>query len=160
MATTGIARIDALWLDPAEPAFTRDNEDVEGTGAVQDLLIGHGARLPGILETNHGKYGPKTEAAVRAFQDEHGLPLTGSVDQATLKALALQPAMGPVAANAYVTLALDLAWTGFTRLVGLTAQFEAAGKFTARNRNTDRAGLSFGIIQWAQKPGRLNGLGL
>jgi hypothetical protein len=58
----------------------------------------------------------------------------------------------------YITAVLDLPWSGFTRLVALTAQFEAAGRFTARNRNTDRAGLSFGIIQWAQKPGRLNGL--
>jgi hypothetical protein len=42
-----------------------------------------------------------------------------------------------------------------TRLMGLTAQFEGAGRFAAANLNTDQAGLSFGLIQWAQKPGRL-----
>jgi hypothetical protein len=32
---------------------------------------------------------------------------------------------------------------------------EGAGRFSALNLNTDKAGLSFGLIQWAQKPGRL-----
>jgi len=32
---------------------------------------------------------------------------------------------------------------------------EGAGEFAALNLNTDRAGLSFGLLQWAQKPGRL-----
>lgn len=158
MATTGIARIDALWNDGAGPAITRDDGDVHAVGAVQDLLISHGARLPGILDASHGRFGPKTEEAVRSFQAEERIPVTGQVEQGTLQALARKPAASPIAANAYLTLVLDTPWTGFTRLVGLTAQFEAAGKFTARNRNTDRAGLSFGIIQWAQKPRRLNGL--
>ena len=30
-----------------------------------------------------------------------------------------------------------------------------SGKFGALNLNTDGAGLSFGLIQWAQRPGRL-----
>lgn len=37
-------------------------------------------------------------------------------------------------------------------------KFEGGGKFTAFNANTDRAGLSFGLILWAQRPGRLNEL--
>lgn len=32
---------------------------------------------------------------------------------------------------------------------------EGVGKFGALNLNTDAAGLSYGIIQWAQRPGRL-----
>ena len=158
MTGTGIARIDALWQDPAAPPIVPGEADTEAVGAVQDLLIGHGARLPGILGAGHGSFGSKTELAVRTFQEAQGLQPTGRVDQATLHALASKPAASPVAARSYLVLSLETPWTGFTRLVGLTAQFEAAGKFTARNRNTDRAGLSFGIIQWAQKPGRLNGL--
>jgi hypothetical protein len=55
-------------------------------------------------------------------------------------------------------MVLDIAFTGMVRLVSLTSQFEGAGLFAAVNRNTDRAGLSFGLIQWAQKPGRLREL--
>jgi hypothetical protein len=45
-----------------------------------------------------------------------------------------------------------------TRLVSFTSQCEGAGRFAAINRNSDGAGLSFGLIQWAQKPLRLNEL--
>jgi len=55
-------------------------------------------------------------------------------------------------------MVLDIGFTGMARLVSLTSQFEGAGLFAAVNRNTDRAGLSFGLIQWAQKPGRLHEL--
>jgi peptidoglycan hydrolase-like protein with peptidoglycan-binding domain len=34
-----------------------------------------------------GDFGPGTEKAVKAFQKKSGLPVTGVVDQATLKAL-------------------------------------------------------------------------
>jgi peptidoglycan hydrolase-like protein with peptidoglycan-binding domain len=159
MAASGIARIDALWQDSSAPALAAGAVDADAVGAVQDLLIGHGAsRLPGILGSDRGLFGPRTELAIKTFQQERGLPVTGSIDHGTLHALAEKDAATPVAAQVYLTLTLDLGWTGFTRLVALTAQFEAAGKFTARNRNTDGAGLSFGIIQWAQKPGRLHEL--
>src|SRR5688500_14521405 len=157
MAATGIARIDALLNGGASLAAGVD--DPIAVGAVQDLLIGHGARqLPGILGQGRGLFGPKTEAAVKKFQIERGVAPNGQVDGGTLQAIIDEPADEPIAAQSYLTLVLDLPWSGFTRLVALTAQFEAAGKFTARNRNSDGAGLSFGIIQWAQKPGRLHGL--
>src|SRR5262249_58776742 len=76
----------------------------------------------------------------------------------TLETLARTPWARPFACCGYLTLVLDLDFTGLARLVSLTSQFEGAGRFTALNRNTDRAGLSFGLIQWAQKPGRLNEL--
>jgi peptidoglycan hydrolase-like protein with peptidoglycan-binding domain len=126
---------------------------------VQDLLIGHGAKgLPAIDDPLRGTFGPRTAAAVKAFQANHDLPITGEVDHDTLHRLAEAEASAPVAGHGYVTLKLDRPWSGFTRLVALTAQFEAAGKFAVCNRNTDKAGLSFGIIQWAQRPMRLNGL--
>jgi hypothetical protein len=159
MAKTGIERIDDLFAaDSAAVPIARRDSDKAAVGVLQDLLIGHGAALPGILGQNRGEFGPKTEAALKGFQAEHTGHISGQLDSDTLRALAQEPAPFPIAAQGYLALVLDLPWTGFTRLVALTAQFEAAGKFIARNRNTDRAGLSFGILQWAQKPGRLNGL--
>jgi len=159
MAQTGIKRIDDLFAgDSAALPIARRDSDKAAVGVLQDLLIGHGAPLPGILDQNRGEFGPKTEAALKAFQAGHTGHISGQLDSETLHALAQVPALFPIAAQGYIALVLDLPWTGFTRLVALTAQFEAAGKFIARNRNTDRAGLSFGILQWAQKPGRLNRL--
>ncbi len=159
MALTEIPQIDGLVAgDSAAQPLARDDPDTAAVGVLQDLLIGHGARLPGLLGPDHGTFGPRTEAALKAFQAEHDLRINGQLDAETLRALIAVPALYPIAAQGYLTLVLDLPWTGFTRLVALTAQFEAAGKFTACNRNTDRAGLSFGIIQWAQKPRRLTEL--
>jgi peptidoglycan hydrolase-like protein with peptidoglycan-binding domain len=159
MAQTGIKRIDDLFAgNPAAVPLAKGDPDEAAVGVLQDLLIGHGARLPGIVGTDHGTFGPRTEAALKAFQAQHDCRINGQLDTEALGALVSVKAQFPIAAQGYLTLVLGLPWTGFTRLVALTAQFEAAGKFTACNRNTDGAGLSFGIIQWAQKPGRLNGL--
>jgi peptidoglycan hydrolase-like protein with peptidoglycan-binding domain len=160
MATTNNSRIDALWAGTGSPTpISAGDTDAEAVGIIQDLLVGHGTRgLPPIDDPNRGTFGPRTTAAIKAFQANHDLPITGTVDHDTLHRLAEEPASTPVAGHGYVTLKLERPWSGFTRLVALTAQFEAAGKFAVLNRNTDRAGLSFGIIQWAQKPLRLNGL--
>lgn len=58
----------------------------------------------------------------------------------------------------YLTLVLDFLFDGMTRVMSLTTQFEGGGRFGATNPNSDHAGLSFGLIQWAQKPRRLNEL--
>ncbi|MEO7084521.1 MAG: peptidoglycan-binding domain-containing protein, partial [Gemmatimonadaceae bacterium] len=158
MASTGISRIDALWSDPNAPVLAPGDGDSAAVGALQDLLIAQGAKLPGILDTSHGMFGPATTAALKDFQTAHGGNPTGSITHDDLHTLVETSPVSPIASQTYLTLALDLPWTGFTRLVALTARFEAGGKFTARNRNTDRAGLSFGLLQWAQKPGRLSGL--
>jgi len=50
---------------------------------------------------------------------------------------------------------LDFNYGGLGKILSVVAQMEGAGKFSALNLNTDKAGLSFGLIQWAQKPGRL-----
>jgi hypothetical protein len=159
MAQTGIQRIDELLAGAAGATpLARGDPDTAAVGALQDLLVGHGARLPGILDPARGQFGPKTQAALSAFQTARLGRASGCLDSDTLRSLSRTPAQTPVAAQSYLALVLDIPWTGFARLVALTAQFEAAGKFTARNRNTDRAGLSFGVIQWAQRPGRLSGL--
>jgi hypothetical protein len=54
-----------------------------------------------------------------------------------------------------VTLALDFEWQELLKVMLVTTLLEGGGRFAAINANTDHAGLSFGIIQWAQKPGRL-----
>ena len=159
MAQTGITRIDDLFAGTsATEPLSQGDPDEAAVGVLQDLLIGYGFRLPGILDPHRGLFGPKTGAALKSFQAEHTGQISGQLDSDTLHALTEVPALFPIATHGYLALVLDLPWTGFTRLVALTAQFEAAGKFIARNRNTDGAGLSFGILQWAQRPGRLNGL--
>jgi peptidoglycan hydrolase-like protein with peptidoglycan-binding domain len=156
MSLTKIAEIDKLWQDPAAEPIRRNEPDAEVVGVIQDLLIGHGYRLPGIIGLNRGVFGPQTQGAVAAFQGEDDQEPTGDVDHKTLHRMSEKLAVSPLAACGYLAFALDTEWSGFVRLVGLTAQFEAAGKFTATNLNSDNAGLSFGLIQWAQKPGRLN----
>ena len=156
MISLGLDRIDRLLAGSSGPAIGEGEADAKAVGVVQDLLIGHGFRgLPGLLGRGHGRFGPQTVAAVARFQTAGGLAETGAVDGATLKRLVELPAAEPVASRGYLALVLDFSWAGFVRLVSLTAQFEAAGCFTAINANTDKAGLSFGLIQWAQKPGRL-----
>src|SRR5262249_11056820 len=76
-------------------------------------------------------------------------------DAQAFQSLVQAPATVPVASRGYLTLVLDFSWSGLAKIVSLTAQMEGAGKFGALNLNTDRAGMSFGLIQWAQSPGRL-----
>src|SRR5262249_362344 len=72
--------------------------------------------------------------------------------------LAKAPARSAVISTAYAAFVLSLECTGLMRLATITMQLEGGGRFNAANWNTDRCGLSFGLIQWAQKPGRLHEL--
>ena len=154
MVPTGILKIDSLWNDGTAPPIARGDADADAVRAIQQLLIGQGARIG----TPDGVFGPGTAGAVSAFQGHFGHDPTGLVDHDTIHLLAEKDAVSPVISRAYLALVLDCDWSGFNRLVALTASCEGAGKFAAINRNTDRAGLSFGLIQWAQKPGRLHEL--
>ncbi len=159
MAKTGIERIDRLLEGrDAEPVRPGD-PDREAVGIIQELLICHGfSGMPGIQSSSRGIFGPRTTAAVHAFQKAHSLPETGVIDGRTLQALIRIEAIRPIACRGYLSLVLDLPFERMIRLVSLTAQFEGSGSFAAINPNSDGAGLSFGLIQWAQKPGRLHEL--
>jgi len=158
MAVTGVRQIDALLGGPPAAPLTAQTSTPEATGFLQDLLIGHDFDLPGPLAPARGRFGPQTTAAIRQFQRDRHLPVTGSVDSATLRAMTAPVWPNPIACCGYVTLVLDLPHTGMAGVVTFVSQCEGAGRFAALNRNTDRAGLSFGLIQWAQKPLRLHEL--
>ena len=166
MAQSGVPTIDALMQDPNAPPIVNSGGDRPAVAIVQDLLRAHGVSgMPRQGDAAHGSFGPTTTAAVRNFQQAQGLPVVppgnpqvATVDAATLRALAAaptEPNANPTASRGYLTLTLDFPYTGMLRVMSITTEFEGAGRFNAQNRNTDRAGLSYGLIQWAQKPGRL-----
>ena len=159
MASCGVARIDGLLNGAGAPPIATNDADREAVGVVQDFLACQGTRgMPGLLSAERGLFGPRTGQCVREFQEACGLPDTGQVDANTLRQLIDRPASSPVVSQGYLTLVLDIAYEGMTRIMSVTSQFEGGGRFAAMNLNTDQAGLSFGLIQWAQKPGRLNEL--
>jgi peptidoglycan hydrolase-like protein with peptidoglycan-binding domain len=154
---SGIQAIDDLVAGTGSPIGP--SSDAAAIGAIQDLLRGQGfARMPGLRESSRGKYGKNTIKAVGAFRRKHGLPDDTKVDQQTLLQLIQVPASTPIVSQAYVTLVLNIDFSQLVRLVSLVAIVEGAGKFAALCFNTDHAGLSVGIIQWAQKPKRLHEL--
>ncbi|MBK5293187.1 MAG: peptidoglycan-binding protein [Acidobacteriia bacterium] len=156
MARSGINRIDGLLAgDSTLPLIAPGDPDRESVGAVQDLLRGHGHKLPSVIANDYGQFGNKTKNAIRDFRQTNGLPLSDAVDPEMLRSLIDVPPPDPVASLPYVTLGLDLEWKGITKVLLLTSVLEGMGKFGALNLNTDKAGLSYGLIQWAQKPGRL-----
>jgi len=153
----GIAALDRLWTDDTAPSIAPT--DRESVAAVQALLLGHGfSGMPTVLSRDCGVYGPQTIAALQSFQSDQDLGATGAIDRVTLRALAKVPAKTPVASSAYAAFVLEISATGLLRPATITMQFEGGGRFAAANWNTDRAGLSFGLIQWAQRPGRLHEL--
>jgi peptidoglycan hydrolase-like protein with peptidoglycan-binding domain len=152
----GIQRIDEVFAGAVNAPITASETDTRAIGAVQDLLTGLGfPGLPTVLSSGYGIFGPKTTAAVASFRQQQGLGAAPNVDTAMLQKMVATPASDPRASAPYTALALGFQQTGMQRILSLVSQMEGAGKFAALNRNTDRAGLSFGLIQWAQKPGRL-----
>jgi hypothetical protein len=152
----GIACLDALTETVAAAPVDLQSAEKAVVGAVQDLLTGHGyASIPNLLSQD---YGTLSKATVKAFNDFRGrlqLPAASSLDPATLTGLVQTPATDPRATQTYLTLALGVAFEGVTKVLALVSQMEGAGRFSSVNLNSDGAGLSFGLIQWAQKPGRL-----
>jgi len=157
MAQCGIPRIDELIAGTGSAApIGPGDSDRDSVGLIQDLLTGQGQKgLSNLLSPNYGVFGPLTTAAVRSFRTRVGLPADDQVDAQALQQMVQTPASAPMASRGYLTLALDFQFGGLTKILSIVAQMEGAGKFGALNLNTDRAGLSFGLIQWAQKPGRL-----
>jgi hypothetical protein len=154
--TSGIAAIDALFVAAAAPPLDLKSAEAAVIGTVQDLLTAHGvANLPSLLAPAYGACGAATLTGLSAFQKDCGLESSGLLSQETLRQLISLPAKDPRASQAWLTLVLGVPWSGMDRILAITAQMEGAGKFAALNRNTDKAGLSFGLIQWAQSTGRL-----
>ncbi len=79
-----------------------------GVLSMQRKLAAKGFLTAAQLATGPGIYGPRTEAAVRAFQSSRGLPGTGVAGPQTLAALAgdgfgsVRPAAAPVANDRHV----------------------------------------------------------
>jgi peptidoglycan hydrolase-like protein with peptidoglycan-binding domain len=65
---------------PAKPASSRQHR----VANVQTALNNNGAQL-----NVDGHMGPKTVAALKAFQQQHNLKATGKMDSATAKALGI-----------------------------------------------------------------------
>lgn len=155
IAKSGIQSLDDLLSKGNAPPICADADPLV-VGAIQDLLAGHGLPgLPTIAAPQYGKWTQKTTAALQTFQKAGGLDVAPSVDKRTLQNMLSRPVIDPRASEVYLKLVLQSPSTGLHKILSLVAQMEGAGKFAAVNRNTDRAGLSFGLIQWAQKPGRL-----
>jgi peptidoglycan hydrolase-like protein with peptidoglycan-binding domain len=147
--------VDALYGSSSAPPI-RPGDDPAAVGAVQDLLGSHGnGGLPGLTSPVYGVFGPKTVAALGGFQAAHGLAVRNLVDRETLASLVGEPAMDPRACRAYAGLTLGFPPSALLKALCLVAHMEGLGRFSAITLNTDHAGLSFGLIQWAQRPGRL-----
>lgn len=161
MAKTKIEKIDKLFENANEPPIGEGDAAGQeaAIGIVQELLTCQG--YPGMpTETNpvYGKFGKKTKENLKKFRIKHGLQKADGkleIDHETLRRLVQEPATSPRASRGYLALALDIEITGLTRILSFVTLAEGAGKFAAFNANTDTQGLSYGIIQWAQRPGRL-----
>lgn len=157
MASCGIQRIDDMnsGLASAAPIGPGD-PDRDSVGVIQDFLAGHGITgMPNVLSIAYGTFGPVTTQAVRQFRSGQSLPPQDSVDTDALQRMVSAPATDPRGSRGYMALVLNFPYGGMNKVLSLVAQMEGAGRFSALNLNTDKAGLSFGLIQWAQKPGRL-----
>lgn len=71
---------------------TKEQSNTKPTTPRRELRRGHNGEdvkelQRGLKIADDGKFGPKTEEAVKKFQKEHGLDETGIVDDATWKAL-------------------------------------------------------------------------
>lgn len=160
MIPSGIERIDKLATGaPDASPIVKGDPDTVAVGVIQDFLGCHGAKMPDIRSSLYGKFGPDTEKALRGFRVGHKLQKPKDevkVDVPTMKKLIEERARFPRVSRAYVTLVLDQAFTGMMRVLWFVALAEGAGKFTAINTGkVDKQGLSYGILQWAQRRERL-----
>jgi len=79
----GVVAVLPLATTPAAAASRRVAHPSSDTvKSAQEALNKNGANL-----AVDGKMGPKTRAAIKAFQQGHGLKVTGHLDQATMAAL-------------------------------------------------------------------------
>lgn len=148
MALCGISRIDDLnsGTASATPIGPGDS-DRDSVGLVQQMPAGLGqSGMPNLLSPDYGIFGPKTTAAVQDFRAAQGLPAGDEFDTQCMQTLVRADPAEPVASRGYMTLVLDFPYSGPAKILSVVAQMEGAGKFGALNLNTDKAGLSFGLI--------------
>jgi hypothetical protein len=159
MASSNIAEIDAL-LDTTSGSSITGSSSLAARGAIHDLLRGHGYKMPSVIESIYGTWGPQTKRAIADFRVKHLPGTTGndSVEKELLQALVAVPATNPLCTPVYVTRSLDIAFSNDVKIACYVALGEARGSFSGLCFNTDNAGLSAGMIQWSQRTGRLHGL--
>jgi hypothetical protein len=153
----GDSVIDGLLAEEAsiEPLTTGAN--TRSVGYLQDLLRGHGySLLPDPREPAYGVYGSSTSRAVLDYRRTNGLAPGDTADSPLLKDLVQRPAAHAVLSPAYVPLVMNLPFTPVVRFVWLTSLFETGGALGTLNLNRDQCGVSFGILQWSQRPGQLH----
>ena len=157
MALCGIPRIDDLNSGAATAVpIGPGDADKDSVGLVQQMLAGLGQPgLPNLLSRDYGILGPRTTAAIQNFRTQQGLPPGNQIDVQCMRSLVQAVPTEPVISRGYMTLVLNFPYSGLAKILSVVAQMEGAGKFSAMNLNHDKAGMSFGLIQWAQKPGRL-----
>jgi hypothetical protein len=112
----------------------------------------------------YGEYTDRTAGLVRGFQRKWNtrenppwtLNTDGAVDRLTLQSMLLSPSrLSPFVTPGYFLFGREKKLTHLLKALVLIASQECACKFETTNRNQDSAGLSLGIVHWAQKPGRL-----
>lgn len=153
----GESTIDGLLAGDASVKPLSPGADVPAVGYLQDLLRGHGySYLPDPRAASYGSYGPATARAIADYRQTNGLAAADLADSGLLRDLVSRAAPKAGLGPAYVPLVLDVAFTTILRFVWLTSLFETGGVLQTLNLNTDQCGVSFGILQWSQKPGQLH----
>ena len=176
MANSGIQRIDQLYAKVSgnRPIVPGD-ADAEAVAAIQDLLRGHNYQRVRDLRgktivpkskdkkkeaEERGVFGRYTTRALTDFRKNHNL---GKPDDATVDADLLhslvetQMKKNPRVNRLYVTLKLGLPWDNLTHILALIAAWEGSflTRITGLGEGGDKQGLSYGILQWTQRSGRL-----
>lgn len=153
----GDPTIDGLLAGEASIQPLSPGADGRAVGYLQELLRGHGYHaLPDARGPSYGIYGPATRLAVTDYRRRNSLAPGEHADSPLIGDLVRRPASHAVLGPAYVPLALNVPFTPVIRFVWLTSLFETGGRLGTLNLNSDQCGVSFGILQWAQKPGQLH----
>ena len=153
----GDPTIDGLLAGEASIQPLSPGANGRSVGYLQELLRGHGYNsLPDARGPSYGVYGPSTRQAVTDYRRRNGVAAGERADSALIGDLVRRRAPRAVLGPAYVPLALNIPFTPVTRFVWLTSLFETGGGLGTLNLNTDQCGVSFGILQWSQKPGQLH----
>lgn len=149
--------IDGLLAGDGAAQPLTQGANSPAVGHLHDLLRGHGyAYLADARSPQYTAYGPATARAISHFCQTNRIRPANAAGTALLRDVVSRPAPKGGIGPAYVPLVLNTAFTSIHRFIWLTALFETGGAFQMLNLNTDRCGVSFGILQWAQKPGQLH----